>query len=430
MASLDLNILRALSTRDRFRSLRGAVPNDMLDPNTSALLGWFDLYFKTYDDHVLLDPASLMTLIRLRSSLEGPALQVMEQIVQRLGEPIDASTLKTTVQTLEELRMSGEAAAIISAYQRGEEVDLAYELQQLAHRTKQRIERTGAAKWADEDPLVYIEREADESGLQLDIFPQLAANLKGLRAGHNIAVGAPTDAGKTSLLCRIAVCMAEQAKTVYPDQPLLYLLNEGTAEGITPRVYQTVLQCNFNEMLHLARAGELVPKYEQVVGRRDAIRLVNVHGMKLSQVARIIEAHNPYMVITDMTGRICANSNTAGGKNDTSQVEEVWNSMRELAAIQQFIHLGTVQVSAEGFNMLFPPLSALQDSKVGIQTTLDLALIMGRLNAPEMETLRGLSTPKNKLARSGRRGMNQFEVYFDPTTNTWDAGQVAVAPGG
>ena len=145
---------------------------------------------------------------------------------------------------------------------------------------------------------------------------------------------------------------------------------------------------------------------------------MNVHGQSIAQIARIIEAHKPYCVITDMTGRIRATGNTAG-MNDISQLEAVWNSMREMAAIYDFLHIGTVQVSAEGFDMLYPPLSAMQNSKTGIQTTLDLCIMMGALVNPTAQFLRGISTPKNKLARSGANGLVQFEAVFNPNDNTW-----------
>lgn len=85
----------------------------------------------------------------------------------------------------------------------------------------------------------------------------------------------------------------------------------------------------------------------------------------------------------------------------------------------EFVHMGTVQVSAEGFDMLYPPLSAMQNSKTGIQTTLDLCLMMGALQDANLRHLRGLSTPKNKMARTGKASLTQFEVNFKPERNIW-----------
>jgi hypothetical protein len=397
----------------------------MVDPNTKAMLDWFGGYFKAHEDHLLVDPAALLTFIRLRLSNPDPDLMRMfEIIVARLGEPLDETTLRTTIQTLEELRLSGEAAALVTRYQAGEEVDLAFELQALAHRTKERIERTSSAAWADQDPLVYLRNAADDSGIPWTVLPQLQSALKGLRAGLNIGVAAPTDVGKTSWLCRLAISFAKAARdSMYADRPVLYLLNESNAEAVTPRLYQSAIKADLRTTLKYAEDGTLTDRYVRVVGRRDAVRCVNIHQMRLSQVSRIIEAHHPWLVITDMTGRITANSNPGGGKNDVGQVEEVWNTIRELATIQDFAHIGTIQVSAEGFGLLYPPLSALQDSKVGIQTTLDMCIMIGRLlDAPNCDMLRGISLPKNKLARSGVPAYQKLQAMFNPDTNEWDSG--------
>lgn len=418
---IDKVLLKALMRRDRFTALRSAVPDEMFDPATISLLDWYQLYFNTHTEHEVLDPDALLTLIKLRANLDKNGIAVMGAIVAQLKEPVAADVINSTINQLEEISFSGKAGALLAAYNNGDEIDITFELARLAQQTRHRLDISAGAKWADGDILDYLKADADEAGLQWTTFPVLNETLKGLRGGHNLAVSAPTDKGKTSLLCRLAVDFATQAKEVYPDQPLLYLINEGQAEVLTPRIYQTAVKKTRADLMRMAVDGTLVPAYEDIVGRRDAIRLVNIHGMNVSQVARIIEAHKPYMVITDMTGRIRSNSNN-GGMNDVVQLEEAWNCMRELASMMNFIHLGTTQVSGEGMDNLYPPLTAMQNSKVGIQTTLDLCLMMGALNNIECADLRGISTPKNKLARSGKKSQNMFECWFSPETNEWNTG--------
>jgi hypothetical protein len=60
----------------------------------------------------------------------------------------------------------------------------------------------------------------------------------------------------------------------------------------------------------------------------------------------------------------------------------------------------------------------MQNSKTGIQTTLDMCLMMGAIT--NMPNVRGISTPKNKLARSGCKAENQIQTVFDPQLNTWE----------
>ena len=415
----DLIILKALSNKKHFMGVYNSIPKDMLDPLSNEVLKLYDRYFMQYS-YDNIDYNVLSTWLQINPSYSGRREELLRVISTIQNTDIAPEVLENVSNQIEELAFSGKLGNLLSKYNAGEDIDLTYEVELLAKKTRERMEILSNKKWASEDILQYLEADADDSGLQFDTFDILKQNLKGLHAGHNIAVVAPTDKGKTSLLCRIAVDMAKQAKNIdeYKDSCILYLVNEGLAETITPRIYCTALAVTRDKALQMARQGTITKAYEQVVGRRDCIRLVNIHGMNVAQVAKIIEAHKPYLVITDMTGRI--RSNRSKGINELQELEDVWNSMRELSAIHKFIHIGTIQVSAEGMNNLFPPLTAMQWSKVGIQTTLDLCIMIGAVTDDEsMVDMRGVSTPKNKLARSGKRADNRFTVHFEPELNIW-----------
>ena len=415
----DLIILKALSNKKHFMGVHNSIPKDMLDPLSNEVLKLYDRYFMQYG-YDSIDYNVLSTWLQINPSYSGRREELLRVINTIQQTDIDPEVLENVSNQIEELAFSGKLGNLLSKYNAGEDIDLTYEVELLAKKTRERMEILSNKKWASEDILQYLEADADDSGLQFDTFDILKQNLKGLHAGHNIAVVAPTDKGKTSLLCRIAVDMAKQAKNIdeYKDSCILYLVNEGLAETITPRIYCTALAVTRDKALQMARQGTITKAYEQVVGRRDCIRLVNIHGMNVAQVAKIIEAHKPYLVITDMTGRI--RSNRSKGINELQELEDVWNSMRELSAIHKFIHIGTIQVSAEGMNNLFPPLTAMQWSKVGIQTTLDLCIMIGAVTDDEsMVDMRGVSTPKNKLVRSGKRADNRFTVHFEPELNIW-----------
>jgi hypothetical protein len=384
------------------------------------MLAWFKAYWAAFPERNTLDPDELVSLIRLRTKgtdTEQVALTVA--LADRLKRPVPDDAIRAISSTLHELDFAGRAGAALAAYNDGQDVDITYDLLLLAKEVRRSITEGDKPNWEDGDILSYLEADADEGGIKLAFLKELAQNIKGLQPGDNIAFVAPTDKGKTSLLCRWAVSAAQQAKTLYPGRPLLYLVNEGTARKIVNRLYQTATGLSRAAMLEAARAGTLEGMYIDVVGARDAIRVVSVHGKNMAQCARIIEQHQPYGVITDMTGRIRSMANKSGGANDIGQLEEVWDGWRELAAIYEFWHTGTVQVSAEGFNQLFPPLSAMQNSKTGIQTTLDLCIMMGALQSPEYAGIRGISTPKNKLAKSGCESALQFQVGFEPEKNVW-----------
>lgn len=407
--------------RTRFLSLHRVVPRDMLSSETNLMLDVFEDYFKTYPDDDMIDLDALTSLVSLRQGISRETVILLNGVIKQLGKDVPEHVLTETANRLETLAFSGRANLLLQRYANGEEVDLTHELLVLSQTTRKRIELTSQSKWADGDVWEYIQRDADDSGYKFDIFPKISENLKGLNGGDNVCIAAPTDKGKTSLLCNVAVSFARQEWLLRGEQsrPVLYLVNEGLAERITPRVYQTALHCTRDELWEKGRNGTITKEYEAIVGRRDMIRLVNVHGMNISQIVRVIEQHNPFLVITDMTGRILAQG--VSGANDTALLEQVWNDMRSLAAIHNFIHVGTAQISAEGMDNLFPPLTAIQNSKVGIQTTWDLAVYVGALQTTDagLEFLRGISTPKNKLARSGKPVNTKVEVILNPHLNTW-----------
>lgn len=417
---MDLNILAAMMYRPRFKSLRQQVPTQMVDPETTGMLAWFEVYFSAFPERENLDPDELVSLIKLRTKgKDNNQVGLTIALAERLKKPVPPEAIRATNTQLHELDLAGRAGALLAAFNEGQDVDISFELLMLVMEKRSAISEGDKPTWVDAPILSLLEGDADEGGMILTSFPELARNIKGLQSGDNIAVVAPTDKGKTSMLCRFAVDIAKQAKDQFDGRPLLYLVNEGKGTKIVNRMYQTVTGLSRREMLEQARAGTLEQKYEQAIGARDRIRVVNIHGKNMAQVTRIIEQHKPYGVITDMTGRIRAMSNKSGGANDIGQLEEVWDGMRELAAILDFFHIGTVQVSQEGFGMLFPPLSAMQNSKTGIQTTLDLCIMMGALANKDAEYLRGISTPKNKLAKSGCESGLQFQVNFDPEPNKW-----------
>ena len=427
--------------RRTYQSAFASIPQDSYDLNTRAFLAWFKLYYKNYAEHERIDVDTLGSFIRLKGNQTAEQLKLTDRLLKQLREPIDDTVRAITLNALEERRLSGEAEMLVKRFADGEEIDLIHEMRKLVQSAEVALD-VQHASWCDADVNELIDADADDSGYILDFLPEeFYKNLRGMNEGNNIGVAAPTDKGKTSFLVNLAVSFAKQRRVFMeqwqtmlkdPEQwtqklqekcrfrPVLYLVNEGIAEVITPRVYQTALKITRKEMYRRRQLNQVTSDYIKVMGRRDAVRLVNIHGKSVAQIAKIIEAHDPFLVITDMTGRIRANGGS--GANDITQLEEVWNDMRILAAMMDFIHVGTAQISAEGFDNLFPPISALQNSKTGIQTTLDLALWIGAHANPvgDNELMRGLGTPKNKLARSGCKGSNQVMTFFEPETNDWD----------
>lgn len=439
----DLDVLRYFMKRKQFNSTYNTLPTGLFSLDTVNLLKWFKLYYAKYKEDAHINVEKLATLMKLEKGMTKDAFALVQPILELLKVPIDPTINAIILEQLEERRLAGELGMLIQQFDDGEEVDFSFEVLNKAQESHKRRKVKHQGSWEDGDVGQMVLEDADNSGYLLDFLPRdFYMQLKGLNAGDNIAVAAPTNKGKTSFLTNIAVSFAKQHKVKYaeylemttaddwvqPDgfrpmvwQPVLYLVNEGVSRKIFPRVYQTALRINREKLHALTAKGELESEYVKAMGRRDAIRLVDIHGYTVSEVARVIEQHNPFLVITDMTGRMRVTHGS--GSNDVQQLEEAWETMRVQAAIQQFIHVGTVQISAEGFNNYYPPLSAVQNSKTGIQTTWDLAIYIGAMNEPAegQEGVRGISTPKSKMARSGFKDTIQQLTWFSPEVNTWKA---------
>lgn len=275
----DNLILHALRDRRRFNTLRAAVPDDMLSPDSTNMLAWFSLYFNTYPEAERIDVPTLQALIKLRADpAAGPdAVAIVQHMAGELEHEPPVDAIAGISNTLRERDLSGRAGALLAAYNRGEEIDLAFELKALALDAKREMQAGGVSQWADGNILDYLRDDADEGGLLLDAFGDiLTRSLKGLRPGHNVAVVAPTDKGKTSLLCRLAASWAKQRREAFlaDGRPILYLVNEGQAERITTRMWQTALDCSREQMYAWGNDNSLNQRYETVIGRRDAIRQI------------------------------------------------------------------------------------------------------------------------------------------------------------
>jgi hypothetical protein len=141
-----------------------------------------------------------------------------------------------------------------------------------------------------------------------------------------------------------------------------------------------------------------------------------------------MEEQKPSVMVLDMIASVRGSG--GAGANKADMVEQLWQEWRELLVRHDCVGLATCQISAEGGNMLYPPYSALKDSKTGIQGATDVIIMMGSLDNPDAQTIRGLSSPKNKFAIAGKPSSFQAEAYFDAARCVFDDGVPAAPTGG
>lgn len=420
---MDRLLLEVLRERAKFRQLRTAVPDQMVGQETVAMLAWYDQFFKTFTDKDYVDTESLRSLFNLRvgSSVDDNQRAVMNLLFRKLDESVDSVAVEGIASELYQLDFKGKAAALINRYDNGEEIDLTFELNRLAHENMRRMSASSPASYID-DPIEDILNDFQgDRGLKL-VTQLLRSSVGGLQGGDSVAVAGRPDKGKTSLLAANLVNFAPQLEALnWGGRPMLWLNNEGSGRRIIPRIYQAALKCTFSEMVAKSNAGTLVQEYQTAMhGQRILVK--DMHGATLGQIEQVIEELNPCVVVYDMLANFRMPG--TGGGNKTDALEQMWQEVREQAVRHDFVAFPTVQISADGDDQMYPPYSALKDSKTGIQGATDVILMMGALNSIEMDTVRGFSTPKNKRQMQGTPSNTPGQVFFDKERCVFEDGSL------
>jgi hypothetical protein len=396
---MDVNLLAALREKSKFRQLRAAVPDSMLGAETIAMLGWYKAYFDAFPDKSYVETAALRSLFTLRAgdSASPEQLAVMRALMNKLDEPVDAGILEGITSQLYERDFAGRAAALLNAYENGDEVDLTYELGKMSSETMRRLSQSAPSSYIDTPIEDILGDFQDDRGIKL---PTQALK---------------NSVGKTSLGAAILTHAAPQLRDLgWAGRPILWFNNEGVGKRIIPRIYQAALGIDFAEMVKLSNEGKLRDLYLQAVDGQE-IRVKDMHGASLGQLEQVVEEMNPCICVFDMVANFKL-PGAAGGGNKTDSLEQGWQEIREMGVRHDALMFGTIQISDLGDNMLFPGYNALKDSRTGVQGALDVQLMMGALNSPDMASLRGLSTPKNKRQIVGKPSYVQAQVYFDSAT--------------
>lgn len=412
---MDLIILNALRERNRYRQLRGAVPDAQLGVETLTMLAWYESYFKQFPDKERVETDILRSLFTMKAGASSPEQQaVMKMLIGKLDEPVDKGTIDGITASLYERDFAGRAAAVLRKFEDGEEVDVTYELNRMANENMRRLSSAQPSSYIDTPIEDLLKEYEDDRGLKLPTNV-LKESVGGLQGGDLLLVAGRPDKGKTSLVAAILTEFAPQLKAMgWEGRPLLWLNNEGSGKRIIPRIYQAALNVDFLELTRLSNAGTLRSLYLQAVCNQD-IRVKDIHGMSLGQIEQVIEDMNPAAVVYDMPANIKGGMSSAGA-NKTEGLEAIWQGIREIAVLHDHVGIGTAQISAGtdgGDNQLFPGYGAIKDSKTGVQGAVDVMLMMGAFNAPDMANVRGFSTPKNKRQVVGKPSHVQSTIAFD-----------------
>lgn len=405
---LDIVLLKIVKYRKEYNKLVSSVPMEAFDPKTQDLLKDFGMYFDKFTTHEVIDLATFIPRFKQwHPNMGDETYNAYCSILKTIKPDVDDATRHGILCDLYELDLGTKVANLCAQYNEGELMeDLSTGVSQALDKYKVNM-GAKVIQWNDTDIDELLDEAFDDSGIRyrLDCLNQA---MRPARPGDFIIVAARPDQGKTTFMASEVTFMASQLPE---DKNIIWLNNEGISNSIVKRIWQSALGATLSQMVLISKAAKLKTTYDRIVGRRDKIRVIDIHGMNTAQVETILENSNPGIIIYDMIDKI---QGFTGEARTDLMLEQMYDWGRGLSVKFGCIGLATSQISNEGEGKQFPPMSALKDSKTGKQGACDAIIMIGSTNIEGMEYSRYIGLPKNKLKREGCIGNPRAEVQFKP----------------
>jgi replicative DNA helicase len=411
---IDLSLLRIMKHREEYFKIKSRVPKAALDPQTNALLNDFGTFFERMPESDVIDMSDFLPVFRsLHPKLTDEQMYAYTGVIQRIRADVSADTRSGIMHSMLELRLGTELANVLADWDEGNIPNIHAEINALA--TSFELDADiKALDYIKVDVNTLLDSRHEDKGItwRLNCLNESMRNL--LPGDFGIIAGRP-DKGKTTF---IASEVTHMAKQLPDDRNVVWLNNEGKGESIYLRLIQAALGLTMSEMRALRDSGKsLADEYAKVVGDLHRIRIVDIHGLDTYAVENIIRTNDTGIVIYDMIDKIKGFGDSA--RTDLG-LEAMYDWARELGVKYDMIGMATSQISNEGDGLQYPTLGMLKDSKTGKQGACDFQLMIGASNDPNLNGLRYLGLPKNKLRREGKAGDPRCAVNFRPQIARFD----------
>ena len=417
---IDISLLQIMKKRETFNRFKSLVNHKAIDPKTSYMLKLFGKYFDmSPDEDSIPIVKGFASWFFLQQELKPETRALYEMLLPQIDLTPTEATEALLIPRLIELDTAYKGAQLLTAYQAGEEVDIVRELKALTEEAER------AMKVKLSIPMVPLDDSLFKDGLEnrgfLWRWDALNSNMRKLRGGDFIIFAARPDQGKTSALADNVTFFAKQFEEVYPEdydtRVWLWLNNEGPGKWVQQRIVQNALGMGTAALNELAQAGSLWSRYEEAIGGRFRIRVINIHGWFTWQVEELLRRMNPAGVIFDMIDNVKFSGSMTNGGTRTDQIlEEMYKWGRDLAVINDIPIIATSQTLADAEGVPFPQLSMLKDSKTGKQGACEAIITMGNSPDDSLASVRFIGQTKNKLQLEGAPKSCQRKLILHSAT--------------
>lgn len=389
-----------------------ALPKKAFDERTMRLVDAFGQWFDDYTEADIIDLEDFKTwFFSFRMKHENRDTQrYYNKIIDRCEQDPSPKEAEGISTKLIELGLATKVANLCQQYQDGYEINIIQELGAAHEQASSKLIVESQDFHITDSIEDLLEEDKNEQGLRLGLSC-LRNNIRPIRRSDLIIVAGRPDTGKTSFIAsQLPALLAGREDR---SRPFVWFNNEGIGSRIVKRLYQSVLCASTEDLLHKQREGSLNNEYRATLGGDDPFRVIDAHNWDTTMVEKAIKHYNPSLCIFDMLDNVTWHG-TAGMRTDQI-LENLYQWARELGVRYDFPVIATSQISAEveqqAHTQCWPPLSALKDSKTGKQGAADTIIMIGRSPDPDMDGLRYISAPKNKLSSNGNR--IKHDVQFD-----------------
>lgn len=410
---IDLEIVRALSSRENYTKYRRFIKQESLSREAYDILGWMEEWWKLHRDAQVVDYKSFAPFV-LVSKLGGSKPERIEIVKQWLTELANEAEQDTVTHVLRSLatryhanEIAGKALAIVD----GKEESLESIEAQLSHYHTDVGKVENDDEYIVSDDIMDMLSEAQAEGFKWRL-PPLNEALGDLRQGDLVVVATRPDTGKTTFLSSESTYIAEQMPH---EKVVLWINNEEAGKKVKRRIVQSAIGATTKAMYqHPELARE---RWVERMGRADKFVLFDKADVSVYDVENLVDKYDIGLLIFDQLWKVHGFEKEAG--NEVTRQTMIFNWARELAKkIAPVITVHQADGSAEGQKWI--DMGQLYGSKTGVQGEADAIITIGRL--PEEGNKRYLYIPKNKLDGNNQALRNgRFEIEIQPEIGRFKA---------
>lgn len=374
---IELQVLKALLTKDTWINYRKYVVKKQLTRELSTLLEILDTYHSQNEGD--LTPDEFVVVAETSGKIDKTHRAVLETMESCQVRPELIESLLKSYKQKSVLSQLALASYDASEGKKGIEV-----VHKLIH------ELDNAEELIDEEELKFTTDDLEELRQQTFAKPGLRwrlatlnKSLGSLRQGDFGFIFARPETGKTTFLASELTFMAQQA-----SGPILWINNEEQSNKVMLRCYQALLGLTSIELF------SDVPAARAEFQRRTKGNLKIYDGVSASaaQIEKLCETIKPSLIVFDQIDKI------KGFDNDREDLRlgTLYQWAREIAKLYGPV-IGVTQADGSGDNVRWLTMNNVANAKTSKQAEADWILGIGKVNDIGFENTRFLHLCKNKL---------------------------------